>query len=86
MDFGKYIIIAHLGCKVPILFSNLQDHQYIARDDAILSAGFFEVISDNDEIKVNVFGGSTVLKVKSGKEDAEIIKRILSKKNPFTGK
>ena len=78
MEYGKYIIIDNMGIPCPIMFSPLLSHAEIAKESKVISAGFFEVFLNNDkEIKINVFGKSTTLKIDRNKNDEEILRKVL---------
>lgn len=94
MDSGKYIIVEQGGSEAPeapILFCNFIDHSKIAEPfprSLVISAGQFDVGAeptekDPNDISVGVYGKSTTLKLKSRKEDAEIIKKLLRPPSPY---
>ena len=91
MEYGKYIIVEHSGCQLPILFSSILEHSSFLdsfHKKSIISAGFFGVGSepcdkDDKDIGVSVWGRSITLKLESRKEEAELIKKILRKPSPF---
>lgn len=82
----KYIVVHEMEIEVPIIFSELQTHSYIAAGKKVISAGFcsFSVETvvgedpygseDKTILDVNCWGESISLGVKSRlKEDAELI-------------
>ena len=87
MSYGKYIIVNNSCFGQAILFDNTMAHSDflgVFNKDVIESAGFFVVGSnptgdDPDDIEVSVFGESTSLELKTGKDDARYIKRVLRK-------
>ncbi len=86
MDKGKYIIVLERGNKVAILFSSLIGHDTFLKcycKANIVSAGFFEVYSDQDNHDyhcIEPFGKSTMLKIESHpEEDKKIIERFLNR-------
>jgi hypothetical protein len=72
---GKYIIIAHDGRELPILFSRELQHSTVMPKSArALSAGFYQFIAPD---QVLVTGASETLKLSSRPQDAELIKTQL---------
>jgi hypothetical protein len=78
----KYIIYEPVVCiELALMFNEIVPHETFAHLKPT-SAGFCKIIPDPSEeycMRVNVWGGSTSLKLKSnGKEDEEIIKKTLT--------
>lgn len=97
-DDLKYIIVKTGGHELPIIFSPIISHidaahGFRAISDTpysnIVAAGFCRIeVRDTvcpADIVVDCRGQSTTLKVKSRKEDAEIIKRELNRWKPSWG-
>ena len=88
MQWGKYIIIDHMGLELAIVFDSIIAHADFLQSfhrDRIVSAGMFEVgaepsKNDSRDISVCVFGNSTSLDLKCRKgEDERLIKKVLRK-------
>ena len=81
MNWGKYIIVKHNGCELPIMFDKIISHADfldLYPHDFIISAGFFEVSGEKDRnISVSCFGKSTTLKKELRQEDERMIKTVL---------
>ena len=73
MSFSKYIIIDNGGVEVPIVFDEILSHKEMSYNKTVISAGFLDVW----ENEVSVFGESVTLNIKSRKEDAILIKKML---------
>ena len=72
-DQLKYVIVEVLDCELPIIFSNLIDHDtFIGR--RVISAGFVQTGAVGNAFEVNCFHESVSLGIKSRpEEDARII-------------
>jgi hypothetical protein len=72
-DHMKYVIVEYAGVQTPFLFPAHIPHDSL-RHFRPISAGFFCVSSgEKGMVNVSVWGDSESLKLKSRKEDAEII-------------
>ena len=81
MNWNKYIIVDFMNCELAITFDSIIPHSDFLecfRKPNIISAGFFDVSADKDNISVSCFGESTTLKLKSRKEDARLVKKLLT--------
>jgi len=81
MNYGKYIIIEHLGHEIAIMFNPLLTHSDI-KSVTVVSAGFFAVganptDTDQNDIGVDVFGKSVSLKKESRPQDSALLKKVL---------
>ena len=83
MERMKYVIVSYAGAEIPIIFSELIDHNMVVPSNAnAVSAGRIEFgvvgrsVSNPDPcIEVNCFGFSTSLNLKSrGLTDTQIIR------------
>ena len=73
---GKYLIVSNeYGSEVPILFPESLAHNEVKGNFFVMSAGSFQFILDNNEIKVHTGGGSMTLNIKSREKDKDIIKQ-----------
>ena len=80
MDRGKYIIYDDFRTSdTPILFPCFVEHSRIAEGLKVLSAGEFNLSIKDGKLKVWAGGKSVSLGIESREEDAEIIKRFLTR-------
>lgn len=76
----KYIIVIDNGLEKAIIFDELLTHLTVARGFNVISAGFCSIGASNDkEMKVQVYGESVTLDMRSRKEDATLIEEALGK-------
>jgi len=66
----KYIIVDDMGMELPVVFCEILDHNSVAGERKVLSAGF---CVRNDDGTYQVWGGSTTLKMSSKPADSDII-------------
>ena len=73
----KYVIVEHYGNEIPLIFSNLLNHNHsVNLIDEVVSAGFCLLVNDKECLSVQCWGKSTQLGVESrGDEDAKIIEK-----------
>jgi len=79
----KYVIIEKNGIEQPLIFGECLNHaDAVFGKDGIISAGFVQIYSEDNQVKVCCFGESVSLKLKSRKEvdDAIIISHLF---NPY---
>jgi hypothetical protein len=72
---SKYIIL-DTACQEPIVFSPLLNHNFIAGEKPVLSAGFCAY--DKTLNEWHVWGKSVTLEKHSHPEDAKILNKYLS--------
>lgn len=66
MDSQKYVIVDGI---MPIVFHGGLKHSSFKGMGEITSAGFCDIYSEENEVKVNCYGKSESLKIKSKPED-----------------
>lgn len=74
----KYVIaISDFGVETPILFGGLINHDSIT-NNRVVSAGFVSFIPTSKGMKIEVYGGSVSLNLKSNPDDAKLICKMLN--------
>jgi hypothetical protein len=74
-DYMKYVIVEYMGLEIPIVFSNLLNHEWTKTIGRPISAGFCRLVEFSGQFHAECFGKSVTLQLESrGAEDAEIIK------------
>ena len=83
MNDRKYIIVEEQSCELAILFDEIIPHSKFLKvydKDNIVSAGFFQIVINGEELSVYAYGKSNTLKKVSRKEDSRLIERVLKNK------
>ena len=74
MKRSKYIIFNENGVECAIIFDEMIDHSDFKKFNPI-SAGFINIWSENNQLKIACYGRSTSLKLKSREEDKKLVER-----------
>ena len=78
MGPSKYIVMDIAAGPTVVIFPNYVDHNMIAGDNKVLSAGYFDIFIENGKISVTVFGASLTLHQSPQEGDDMLIAQLIN--------